>query len=289
MDLNVLECGICNELYDEDEFRPRILPCSHTYCSTCIKQLISSGHLSCPLCREKFVALSVNDFMINRSLIDVVRQFAGRGHRVEDSRDKSHSRAEWVGSPKDFCKRKLAECEKERADVLNFIKSSEMLKGEALNLSKEFDSSFKIFLQDSKNESDSMTQRVGNIKKLIQSKLEALLIEEDNIKLLLEQQNLSQNTELLREVDTSVNKLLEHIKDERLVADKEITLMKQTFFRFQRKISVIQRAIAEEGGDGKYITIENLRKMSSCLREIIAAGKLFAIQDHQGIRSTKKR
>lgn len=284
MDANALECGVCNELYDEGQFRPRILPCSHTHCSSCIQKLISSRRMSCPVCRKQFLAFSVNNLMINRSLIDVVRQFAGKGDSFEDSRGRGTSRAEWVDFPKEFCKRRLAECEKERAEILNFIKSSEMLKGEALNLSKEFDGSFIKILQDSKNESECITQKVGDKKKLLQSKLEALLKEEDNIKLLLQQQNLSNNSELLREVNTSVNKLLENIEGERLVADTEIRLMKQKFFQLQRRLSVIQWAMAEEGRDGDYITVENLRNMSSSLREIIEAGKLLAIQDHQGIR-----
>lgn len=46
-----LICALCLEIYSD----PRLLPCYHTFCKTCIEQLINKGEekgkFNCPLCR----------------------------------------------------------------------------------------------------------------------------------------------------------------------------------------------------------------------------------------------
>ena len=50
---DVMECPICTELYTD----PRVLPCIHTYCLKCIKELSKNKQpgdkLACPLCRKE--------------------------------------------------------------------------------------------------------------------------------------------------------------------------------------------------------------------------------------------
>ena len=49
-----LSCGVCLEAYNEQDDRvPRLLPCTHTVCERCIKQLIRNNTLVCPVCRKK--------------------------------------------------------------------------------------------------------------------------------------------------------------------------------------------------------------------------------------------
>ena len=35
-----LECGVCTEIYNEDDRVPRQLPCFHTFCSACLKKFV---------------------------------------------------------------------------------------------------------------------------------------------------------------------------------------------------------------------------------------------------------
>ena len=52
-----LSCGICVEEFKIDgDHIPRLLPCTHTVCESCIKQLISDKKLNCPECRTKHEA-----------------------------------------------------------------------------------------------------------------------------------------------------------------------------------------------------------------------------------------
>ena len=49
---NAPECPVCRSDYTEDNDNiPRILPCFHTACESCIKTLIRSNTLKCPVCR----------------------------------------------------------------------------------------------------------------------------------------------------------------------------------------------------------------------------------------------
>ncbi|XP_077981795.1 tripartite motif-containing protein 2-like [Glandiceps talaboti] len=51
IDENDLTCGICSKRYKN----AKILPCLHTFCQTCLGQLVKSGELNCPLCRKQHI------------------------------------------------------------------------------------------------------------------------------------------------------------------------------------------------------------------------------------------
>ena len=47
-----LECGVCTEIYNEDDRVPRQLPCFHTFCSACLKIICSKrNNIECSLCK----------------------------------------------------------------------------------------------------------------------------------------------------------------------------------------------------------------------------------------------
>lgn len=56
-----LTCALCLEMYKE----PRLLTCFHTFCKTCIEQLMEKGNVSCPLCRSVCKSVSILDFPLN--------------------------------------------------------------------------------------------------------------------------------------------------------------------------------------------------------------------------------
>ena len=46
MEWDDLTCGICKELYNENERIPRILiTCGHTYCDNCLKNIVKSSEV----------------------------------------------------------------------------------------------------------------------------------------------------------------------------------------------------------------------------------------------------
>ena len=74
----LLSCQVCLEEYGEDgDHVPRLLPCTHTVCESCIKKLISDKKLNCPECRTKHEAeKEVKTFPQNKYLIAQIRRLA---------------------------------------------------------------------------------------------------------------------------------------------------------------------------------------------------------------------
>lgn len=47
------ECKVCLNIYNQDNIRPRVLPCGHFFCCVCVKSLLKEGSLDCPICRSQ--------------------------------------------------------------------------------------------------------------------------------------------------------------------------------------------------------------------------------------------
>ncbi len=62
-------CLVCFEPFDTTNILPRLLPCSHTLCETCVTQLMRGGLLMCPQCRKKHSASGVQAFPQNRYIL----------------------------------------------------------------------------------------------------------------------------------------------------------------------------------------------------------------------------
>ncbi|XP_071159582.1 uncharacterized protein [Mytilus edulis] len=47
-----LQCLHCKAKFDEENHLPRVLPCLHTFCSTCLEKLLKNNILTCPTCHD---------------------------------------------------------------------------------------------------------------------------------------------------------------------------------------------------------------------------------------------
>ncbi|XP_063428509.1 uncharacterized protein LOC134711675 isoform X2 [Mytilus trossulus] len=47
-----LQCLHCKAQFDEEVHLPRVLPCLHTFCSTCLKKLMKNNLITCPTCHD---------------------------------------------------------------------------------------------------------------------------------------------------------------------------------------------------------------------------------------------
>ena len=85
---SLLSCQVCFEDFEKDGKRvPRILPCSHTLCESCIKRIIQDDKLECPYCRKTHEADNrEKTFPQNRYLLIQIK----RG-RTRDPMDKGIS------------------------------------------------------------------------------------------------------------------------------------------------------------------------------------------------------
>ena len=65
-----LSCTVCFARYDSSTHLPRILPCQHTFCSSCIAKLLSlcDRFFGCPVCRSH---VSSDDVHTNLAVADI--------------------------------------------------------------------------------------------------------------------------------------------------------------------------------------------------------------------------
>ena len=80
-----LSCGVCMEEFGVDgSYVPRLLPCTHTLCETCVKQLIRENKLECPECRTKHEATrEEKSFPQNKYLLTQIRKLKQDTKRVQ--------------------------------------------------------------------------------------------------------------------------------------------------------------------------------------------------------------
>ena len=64
---DIFECQICME--EMVNTQPRLLPCGHTFCSLCLKQILRYDGFQCPTCRFKVNETDICKIPINFSLI----------------------------------------------------------------------------------------------------------------------------------------------------------------------------------------------------------------------------
>ncbi|XP_069195234.1 tripartite motif-containing protein 59-like [Procambarus clarkii] len=74
MDNKPEECSVCFNDYDDNQLRPRTLPCGHTFCSQCVDNAIKNGQLTCPSCRAEHAATAATQFPISYAVEAFVRK-----------------------------------------------------------------------------------------------------------------------------------------------------------------------------------------------------------------------
>ena len=65
-----ITCAICEEVYNLEERKPLLLPCSHTFCRTCLLQLQSTNSELCPHCRSSWAGQAVDSLPVIRQLAE---------------------------------------------------------------------------------------------------------------------------------------------------------------------------------------------------------------------------
>ena len=73
----ILNCPVCFEDYgiNDDNAIPRLLPCSHTLCGKCTRELIQKNSLQCPECRKYHPAENgTRSFPQNKYILSTIRR-----------------------------------------------------------------------------------------------------------------------------------------------------------------------------------------------------------------------
>ena len=76
--MDSISCEIDLEIFHPniEDKKPRVLPCGHTFCTKCIKNLrTNSKDVVCPLDRKEFLVENIDDLPINFSLLRILDSF----------------------------------------------------------------------------------------------------------------------------------------------------------------------------------------------------------------------
>ena len=86
----LLSCVVCLEEFEESgDHIPRLLPCTHTLCEACIKQLIQNDKLECPECRAKHNApRDEKSFPQNKYLLIQVKRKPSKKSKGKKEQDE---------------------------------------------------------------------------------------------------------------------------------------------------------------------------------------------------------
>ncbi|XP_069161673.1 uncharacterized protein [Procambarus clarkii] len=119
MDNNPEECSACFNNYDDNQLRPRTLPCGHTFCSRCINNGIKNGQLSCPSCHAQHAATAATRFPINYAVEALIRKLKG----IEVVPEKTLS-AKPIKAPARGISKKLRSLVQEQKSIISILITS---------------------------------------------------------------------------------------------------------------------------------------------------------------------
>ena len=137
-------CQVCFEEFEEvGDHIPRLLPCTHTLCETCVGQMIRGDTLQCPECRQKHRATrGRKSFPQNKYiLVNIKRSSTSSNERKVLSKQPKADLCERHKRPRDlFCTEELCQrricplCLKDQHRNHNFEDAGQLLEDKRLEL-----------------------------------------------------------------------------------------------------------------------------------------------------------
>ena len=87
-------CQVCFEEFTYDGAHvPRLLPCTHTLCHTCVGQLIRENGIECPECRKKYEAKNEeNSFPQNKYILVQMKERSPKPHHTQPETCRQHGK-----------------------------------------------------------------------------------------------------------------------------------------------------------------------------------------------------
>lgn len=91
---SLTRCGVCLENFEKEGAKlPKMLPCSHTFCSACLQQLRSLSRLpACPECRQvTYRGIFGENSPVNRYVIQILEyeeELKKKERRLEESKEQ---------------------------------------------------------------------------------------------------------------------------------------------------------------------------------------------------------
>ena len=246
-----LSCQVCFEEFTEDDDHvPRLLPCTHTLCHSCVGQLIKGQKIECPECRKKHEAADKEkSFPQNKNLLTQTKRKSSNGQPATHEFQKCEEHGKELNM---FCLEK--ECKKpvcrsclrtqhkrhDITDIEELEKETLMKKVASIETSLEAKVSA---ISEAKTSTANKTQKV--IKEM-KKKKEEILSHIDKIIEETEEQNYVENLRMDDELSAMKSKL-DLLKSIRQNIEKERTLSYEEIMNNQEALKGIEEHINPSG------------------------------------------
>lgn len=82
LDKELLNCGICNQMFNKTDREPKLLPCSNKMCLSCLKasskKIMSAYKLECSVCKEEHNISDIDDVPTCNSVLFLLQHQSGQ-------------------------------------------------------------------------------------------------------------------------------------------------------------------------------------------------------------------
>ena len=253
-------CQVCFEEFEETgNHVPRLLPCTHTLCETCMGKLIRGDKLKCPECRQTHPATrGRKSFSQNKYiLVNIKRSTSTNGQTISSKQPQAdlcerHNRPRELFCTEDLCQKLICHL---------------CLKNEHRN--HDFEEAQQI-IEEKRN---MLVEHVGVVRNTLVSTKKRLLIAREDAK-----KNTIECTETIEKIrDENIRMIAEF-------SDKMITKVKNNYVDVNRK--VYQETTKIDDNLGLLTDIkENSKAVKSVedITQMIATVNMLAPKEERGM------
>jgi hypothetical protein len=78
---SIFECGVCFKYYNSIDKKPVSLPCGHTFCLECIKQINKHNNIKCPFDKSMH-PISVDSLPVNYAVLTALPNFSSNNNNT---------------------------------------------------------------------------------------------------------------------------------------------------------------------------------------------------------------
>ena len=243
----ILSCQVCFEEFEEDGAHvPRILPCSHTLCHTCVGRLIRGERLECPECRMKHEAKKEEkSFPRNKYVLVQMSRRTSKLGRAQPDKCREHGKVLNI-----FCKE--PECQK----IICFIcLSRDHKKHEVINAEERIIEVTDILQKNIKAATNNLQRK---IRIIMAAKEDA----EKNVERNLNELKIKKQY-MMKKYDEMIKDSEDQMKEINIKTDQDINAMKETLNLLHEVKSV--EAI---GGDRYTDTMNKVDTVSGIIENV---------------------
>ena len=238
MEQVTLNCPVCFQDFEADgDHVPRLLPCAHSLCHTCIGQRNHNNRLECPTCRMKYEAKNEESFPQNKYILTMMRRKTRlQGEEMEESRRcPKHGEKEILFCREDHCKIRIC------SDCL----SEAHLGHKVVSIKHETKDVLATVVKNIEFTQERLNKRIRKVKDTSQDVLKK--IEANVLEITMEKEKMIRDSEKKKdEIIDQYDGMIKQAEDEKRelseASGNDLTAMKENV----ELLNMIKQSIEEE-------------------------------------------